>query len=150
MSEQTFPTVRLTIDIHAPLEQVWALMSTPEGVQQWFTRQTFEPQPGGRLEMHVDYGLATTITGTVNIFEPPHRLGFTWHELEAGRAPWPVDTQVLFELQAIEGGTRVILEHSGFEALPAALAMQEFEGHVTGWTRANVLAELKQAVEAGD
>ncbi len=149
MNEQTIPAVRMTIDILAPLERVWDLVSTPEGVRQWFTRQTFEPRPGGRLEMHVDYGVATHITGEVNIYEPPHRLGFTWFEQEAGRAPWPRATQVVFELISIEGGTRITLEHSGFELLPAEYARQEYEAHVTGWERANTLAELKELAEAG-
>ncbi|TAK12071.1 MAG: SRPBCC domain-containing protein [Anaerolineae bacterium] len=148
MTEQTFPTLRMSIDIFAPLEKVWALVSTPEGVRQWFTRQTFEPRPGGRLEMHVDYGTPTTITGEVTVFEPPHRLGFTWKQHEQGHEPWPVDTLVLFLLEAIEGGTRVTLEHSGFDALPGAIAMAEFEAHVDGWTRANTLPELKETAEA--
>lgn len=147
MNQSVFPVVRMSVEINAPIEKVWALVSTPEGVREWFTRQTFEPRPGGRLEMHVNYGVATTITGKVTVFEPPHRLGFTWHEQEEGREPWPVDTLVTLALEEVGAGTRVTLEHSGFDALPSALAMQEFEGHVTGWQRANALEELKAAVE---
>jgi uncharacterized protein YndB with AHSA1/START domain len=148
MSESTFPTVRMSVHIEAPPDRVWALVSTPEGVRQWFTRQTFEPRPGGRLEMHVDYGVPTTITGRVTVFEPMERLAFTWHEHEEGREPWPLDTLVTLTLAPNGTGTQVTLEHSGFEALPAAIAMQEYEGHVTGWQRANALEELKAAAEA--
>lgn len=52
--------------------------------------------------------------GEVLAWEPPHRLLVTWHP---GRAEGPA-TQVEVRFVAVDGGTRVELAHSGWQALP--------------------------------
>jgi uncharacterized protein YndB with AHSA1/START domain len=64
---------------------------------------------GGRFyERYVD-GTEYEI-GRVTAYEPPHVVGFTW------RAPsWALTTQVEIRFSAEGPGTRVELEHHGFE-----------------------------------
>lgn len=52
--------------------------------------------------------------GEVLAWEPPHRFLVTWHP---GRDEGPA-TQVEVRFVAVDGGTRVELAHSGWEALP--------------------------------
>ncbi|MET8007298.1 SRPBCC domain-containing protein [Nonomuraea glycinis] len=78
------------------------------------------PPNGG----HVD-------TGRIVVWEPPHRL--VWADLinPTGR----MEIEVAFT--AVEGGTRVLLEHRGLDTLPPAVAGRIRSGFswniVLGW-----------------
>jgi uncharacterized protein YndB with AHSA1/START domain len=50
--------------------------------------------------------------GRVTAFEPPARVAFTWRQ-----PTWNADTQVEVRFAREADGTRVTLEHSGFERL---------------------------------
>jgi hypothetical protein len=74
----------------------------------------FEPGPGGRLLKSV--GERAFEIGRIAIWEPPARFAFECREAgdEAGPA---TEVEVRFA-PAPGGGTRVTLEHRGFERLP--------------------------------
>jgi len=77
----------------------------------------FEPRPGGRLFEQYDgaQGPRTHVAGTITVWEPGARLAFEWRG--SNFAPGEV-THVVVTFTATEsGGTRVVLEHSGFAAL---------------------------------
>ena len=68
-----------------------------------------ESQVGGRFYEKRGDGTEYEI-GRVTAYEPPSRVAFTW------RAPsWEEITQVDIRFAADAGGTRVELEHSGWE-----------------------------------
>jgi uncharacterized protein YndB with AHSA1/START domain len=143
--------IQFSIQIAAPLEQVWAKLASLEGMNQWFSKNLiFEFRLGGRFQMEVsipgdgDF----TFSGEVVTLDPPRELAFTWREQEKGKSPWPVSTLVSFTLQPTTSGTQVTLTHSGFEQLNSAIAKDEYEGHIEGWARANTLQDLKSVVEA--
>ena len=86
-----------------------------------------EGRVGGRLyERHRDG--AESPWGTVTAWEPPHRVAFSWHpgddESKSG------DVEVRFV--AVDGGTRVELEHRGFARL-GSMARKAFHGYNVGW-----------------
>ncbi|MCW5875861.1 MAG: SRPBCC domain-containing protein [Anaerolineales bacterium] len=144
--------IQFEIDIQAPPAKVWAKMATLEGMNQWLARNlVFEHQVGGRFEMkgNLPGEGPYRFTGEVVTLIPEEELAFTWkHDPEEGTA-WPVATLVTLRLVAVEGGTRVTLTHSGFEALGEAAGKNAYEGHIQGWTIAENLNSLKAAVEAG-
>jgi uncharacterized protein YndB with AHSA1/START domain len=72
--------------------------------------------------------------------EPPNRLAFSW---SAGGAV--VDTRVSFRLEPDGDGTRVLLEHSGFD-VSQPFGEQALRGAEFGW--AKMLKQLA-AVVAG-
>jgi uncharacterized protein YndB with AHSA1/START domain len=77
----------------------------------------FEPRLGGRLfeQYESDDGPRTHVAGTITAWEPGARLEFDWRG--SNFAPGEV-THVVVTFTATEsGGTRVVLEHSGFAAL---------------------------------
>ena len=87
-----------------------------------------EATPGGRFyERFVD-GDELQV-GRVVAFEPPHRIVFTWKDPD-----WSGETEVEVSFVAEGAGTRVTVEHRGFERLgPAADgAARRFGG---GWPR---------------
>ncbi|MCW2745365.1 MAG: hypothetical protein JWM48_1915 [Mycobacterium sp.] len=61
-----------------PVAEVWAAVSTPEGLAHWFPSQVhLEPRPGGAISFSGDPHTAD-IPGEVLVFEPPHHFAFTW------------------------------------------------------------------------
>ena len=80
---------------------------------RWNGELRFEPGVGGRLLKSVG-GQAFEI-GRVRVWEPPARFVFECRE--QGDAAGPC-TEVEVRFAPAEGGTRVTLEHRGFEALP--------------------------------
>src|SRR5262245_42576736 len=74
----------------------------------------FEPGVGGRLLKSIG-GRAFEI-GRVQRWDPPDAFGFECRE--PGDATGPC-TEVEVRFAPAAGGTRVTLEHRGFEALPA-------------------------------
>jgi uncharacterized protein YndB with AHSA1/START domain len=77
-------------------------------------RLAFEPDPPERLvEIGTD-GERFEI-GPVRVWEPPHRLVFGWRQ--AGFAD-DQSTEVSVRFDAVETGTRVTIEHFGWDAIP--------------------------------
>ena len=74
----------------------------------------FEPGSGGRFtEMQAD-GSVFEI-GRIRVWEPPHRLVFSWRQssFTPGQS-----TEVQVRFEPVEDGTRVTVEHFGWERLP--------------------------------
>jgi len=75
----------------------------------------FEPGPGGRLfEQYDDRDVYEV--GKVLVWSPGERLVFEWRlrNFAPGER-----TEVDVRFEGVDGGTRVTLEHRGFDALPA-------------------------------
>jgi uncharacterized protein YndB with AHSA1/START domain len=73
------PAVRFVRRYPHPAERVWAAVSEPEGLAQWFpSRVELEPRAGGRIAFRGDPNLPAETGGTVLAYDPPRRLAFTW------------------------------------------------------------------------
>jgi uncharacterized protein YndB with AHSA1/START domain len=87
-----------------------------------------EPSVGGRLfESFEQGGIPSVIeVGRVRIWEPPHRLSFSWRN--ANFAPHEA-TEVDVRFSATSSGTLVTVTHSGFAMLrPDHPARHELQG----------------------
>lgn len=78
-------------------------------------RLAFEPGEGGRLIETLANGKVFEI-GRITAWEPPNRLAFSWRQ-----ASFPPDlaTEVEVTFEAAGEGTRVCVEHRGFDQVPA-------------------------------
>lgn len=88
-------------------------LSHPQG------RIVFEPRVGGRLLEQVDGDAAPAFElGRIDVWNPPERLVFRMggRDFQRDRSDW---TTVEIRFEAVEAGTRVVLEHRGFAALGA-------------------------------
>jgi uncharacterized protein YndB with AHSA1/START domain len=131
--------VRETVHVDLPPEEAFRLFT--EGINQWWpldegysyggdrSRDIFlEPVEGGRFyERFVD-GDELQV-GTVRVCTPPHRILFTWRSPE-----WQAHTEVDVRFLAEGLGTRLQLEHRGFERLgpDGAATAKRWAG---GWPR---------------
>ena len=142
MPETTTPSVaiRKSADVAVPVETAfrvfteeigsWWPLATKSVGQDEAVDLTVEPGVGGRVYEQVRSGEEHD-WGEILAWEPPHRLVFTWHP---GRgAETGQEVEVTFA--AISDGTRVELEHRGWERLvgPGGEIPSHFE---SGWEEA--------------
>lgn len=104
----------------------WPLASHSVGGDQ-AVACAFEPRVGGRIVETLRSG-DEHVWGKVGVWQPPYRLVFSWHP---GRG---ADTAQEIELRFSpdEGGTRVELEHRGWERL-GSRAAEVRQNYDKGW-----------------
>jgi uncharacterized protein YndB with AHSA1/START domain len=133
-------TIEREIDIAAPPERVWALVTQAEHLGRWFgdAGAAVDLRPGGALAFRwADHGEAD---GRVEIVEPPRRFAFRWRgPAEFGYGAGPLDpensTLVEFTLAPQGEGTRLRVVEQGFAALGGTdeARGRHRDGNVRGW-----------------
>lgn len=121
--QQTAPDrVQLRRVLPASPQRVWSFLTDSGQRALWLAGGRMEPRVGGRVELlfrHADLSSETAptperyramedghlSTGTVTVWEPPQRLGYTWDEGDH-------DSEVLFELLPQGEGTVLTITHS--------------------------------------
>ena len=122
-----------TVTIAAPIDVVWAHLTTAEGLVRWVgPHATADSVPGGVLRWTHPNGAA--VVGRFVKLDPPRRLVFTYGwEGDLMGVP-PESTTVEIALSERDGVTTVRLAHHG---LPPAVV----DDHEHGW--AYFLGELR-------
>ena len=139
-TQTTTPPVRKTVRIRQPVDTAFALFTGR--IAEWWPHTghpvatgvgsspgtvVLEPRPRGRIYQRRDDGVLD-YWGEVTVWEPPHRLVLAWHPTGADTIP----TEVEIVFTAETDGTRVELEHRGWDKLGAAAtaACSEYD---SGW-----------------
>ena len=140
-------TIHKTIDVKRNVETSFALFTA--GIGKWWPLKEgfsfggeradqihLECRQGGRFFERFADGEELQI-GTVTTYEPPARIVFTWQQ-----PGWPRPTEVEVRFAAQGAGTRVTLEHRGWEQAggDASEVGGRYDG---GWT--TVLARYAAA-----
>jgi uncharacterized protein YndB with AHSA1/START domain len=106
MTEQR--CVEVSRQIKASPIDVFRALTHPLDLSLWFCHTAWtDPQPGG--EFRVRWRNGWWARGVFEMVERPRRVAFTWQGKDE-----PGETDVVFELTAMEEGTSVKLTHSGF------------------------------------
>jgi uncharacterized protein YndB with AHSA1/START domain len=135
------------IDISAPIERVWRVLTGEGLVEQWLGCQQFKAELGHVFYMQPDAArrAANDITGAIHCqverMEPPNRFVFTWYYPDQ-----PKKTLVELTLQATPDGTRARLLHSGWGEFDEADVRAVRDTLVGGWT-SYVLPNLRRLSE---
>ena len=137
MSTQTIEAVRKTVTVRAPVEQAWETFTERLGTWWPFVPHSIgheraetaviEGRPGGRFLERIEGG-EEALWGEVVVWEPPARLVVSWHP---GWEPEQA-TELEVRFTAENGGTRVDLEHRGWERLGED-ATGSRAGYESGW-----------------
>ncbi|MFL5296349.1 MAG: SRPBCC family protein [Phenylobacterium sp.] len=114
--------------IRKPVEKVWAALTVPERVADWFTTVEIDPRLAGHYRLRFEGGNGD-MDGEIVGFDPPRLLAHTWpHETHP-------DSVVRYELEPDGEGCRLTLTqtalsrvglnalagwHAFLEALPGA------------------------------
>lgn len=136
-AQGAIPPVLKKLEVVIPLEDAfrrftleigswWPLDSVSVGQRNTQTC-VLEGRPGGRIyEVHTD---GTEVDwGTVDAWEPPARIRCSWH---AGVPPEQAQ-RLAVSFEAADAGTRVELEHTGWEAL-GDMAREGRDAYQRGW-----------------
>jgi uncharacterized protein YndB with AHSA1/START domain len=131
--------IEKSIDVKAPVSRVWRALTDYREFGQWFRvalEGPFVPGKAARGQILYPGYEHLTWVATVQRMEPERLFSFTWH-------PYAVDpkidysseppTLVEFKLEAIPGGTRLVVTESGFAAVPAHRRDEAFRMNDKGW-----------------
>lgn len=102
-SSNTIPDIRQTLVFNAPVQKVWAAVSTSEGIAAWFMPNDFKPEQG--YEFHLEAGPFGKSPCQVTEIDPPNRLSFNWGK----------DWTLTFELKEQGEKTEFTLIHGGWD-----------------------------------
>ena len=137
MSQPMTEVGPITKSIVVPRSPDEAFRLFTEGIASWWPLRThsitdpepetavFEPGVGGRLYERTKAG-EELLWGTVTVWEPPERIGYTWHPGRGEQTAQEVEIRFLPE----GDGTRLELEHRGWERAPEKRA-----GYDEGWDK---------------
>ncbi|MFW6204840.1 MAG: SRPBCC family protein [Actinomycetota bacterium] len=134
-----YGSIEREIYVDATPEVVYAVVSTPEHVREWWPDEAdFEPVPGATGV--ISFGDSSTpeakvVPLTVVEADPPRRFSFRW-AYDEGEAATPANSLlVTFDLVPSGTGTLLRLTETGFRerGWEAAVLDQKYREHVTGW-----------------
>lgn len=91
---------------------VWRAITEPALIAEWLMENDFRPEVGakGNFCMPKKPGFDGQIAFEVQEVDPPNRLVYTW---DSGGS-WG-QTTLIWTLKATQSGTKLTLEHRGFE-----------------------------------
>jgi uncharacterized protein YndB with AHSA1/START domain len=141
-----------TIQIKAPPERVWRALTSAAELSAWFQVMIEgEITSGSEVWMTSVHAEHSGQRFRVRFLEmtPPRRFVWQWHP---GAVDASVDylgeprTTVTFTLEPSEGGTRLSVAETGFDAILLARRAKVYGDNSQGWTE--VLGWLQRYVEA--
>jgi uncharacterized protein YndB with AHSA1/START domain len=133
-----------TVEISHPPAEVWAALTTAEGLSAWFgTEATIDLRPGGTASMRWDNG--HTAEMRVERADEPAVFGYTWHIYGLPDND-PRRTYVEFTLEPAGAGTRLTVVESGFAQLTDEAYQTAYNANSQGW--ASELGELVDYLDA--
>jgi uncharacterized protein YndB with AHSA1/START domain len=129
------------IDIDAPIDVVWTVITDPEHITVWFTDSAeLEVRPGGEGRFGWDVKARhrkTVVNLRVERLEPPHFFSFRWNYPDGDDPSETNAPLVEFSLEARGDATRLRLVESGIDKLARSDEEKEiyFDEHTSGWAR---------------
>ena len=120
-----------------PAQEVWEALVDPRRLAAWFMANDFVAEVGHRFTLDTGEWGATHCE--VLAVEPGRLLRFSWRN-------GPLDTEVTWRLEPEGTGTRLFVEHRGFDP-DAPVQRRAHDGMSQGW-RTAVLAELRRHLDA--
>jgi uncharacterized protein YndB with AHSA1/START domain len=145
LSTTTTDRIEKHVQLRAPRARVWQALADARQFGSWFgvaIEGSFAP--GARVQgrithpgyEHVPFDIA------IERMEPERLMSWRWHpgSVEATDSEAPT-TLVVFELEEVDGGTRLTVVESGFDALPPERRAAAYRGNDDGWTQQMVAIE---------
>ena len=125
--------------LDAPRSRVWRALTDVTQFNAWFGVELQTPfVPGAAVSGKLTFKGYDHLTLQIRIetMEPERHFSFRWH-------PFAIDpnvdysaeptTLVSFTLEDADGGTRLTITESGFDAIPASRRAAAFSSNSAGW-----------------
>ena len=139
MSQSVPDRIQKVITLHAPRARVWKAITDARQLGEWlWLNMSGDVVAGARLSGPVTYPgyEGANVEMLVERVEPQRLVSWRWHpdavdkNVDFSNEPM---TLVTFELEEIEGGTRLTITESGFHQLPVVRRAKAFESNDGGW-----------------
>ena len=100
-----------------PPEDVWAAITDPHALAEWLEPNNHQPIVGHKFEFRCDPGVCGSGVAECEVLEadPPKRLVWQWVHIPRPPQPPCRPMTITWTLLPKEGGTQLILEHTGAE-----------------------------------
>jgi uncharacterized protein YndB with AHSA1/START domain len=128
-------TIRRSIQIDAPRASVWAAITEPAKISEWFGDSTeLAPLAVGTVGSFGWEGYGTFPVEVTGV-EPIDRFAYRWANAPGGTLADDASTLVTFTLEDVDGGTRLTVVETGFDGLSGgtALRRRRLEENRDGW-----------------
>ena len=140
MTTDALDRIDRTIEIDAPLDRVWRVLTTAADLAAWF-HVTVESEiaPGVELWMTSTQPGYEGVRFVARIVEmtAPQRFVWQWHPgavdpaVDYSREPW---TTVTFTLEPSGKGTRLSVSETGFTEISLSRRAKVYADNTGGWT----------------
>jgi uncharacterized protein YndB with AHSA1/START domain len=144
--------VERTVEIAAPAERVWDILTQPQHIGSWFgsgAPATVDLRPDGVMVLEPAPG-ERYVARVVKV-DPPHYFAYRWASAYPDvLADETNSTLVEFRLVAEGATTRLTVCESGFASLTIPAGREDFASHAShsrGWTE--VLDNMAEYIERG-
>ncbi|MDB4908119.1 MAG: vanillate O-demethylase oxidoreductase VanB [Gemmatimonadetes bacterium] len=145
-------TIRKEAVLKAPRARVWRAISDAAEFRTWFKMELDGPISAGSTRrakvLHPGYEHCMFDISFLRV-EPEHHVSWRWHpnavDMSQDYSTEPT-TLVTFDLEDAEGGTKLTIVESGFDALPDSRRDIAFRGNEGGWTgqMKNIIAHVER------
>jgi len=152
MTTDELSRIDRTIEVNAPPEKVWRVLTSAKDLATWF-RVTVEGEiaAGAEIWMTSQYPGHEGTRFAVRITEmtPPRRFAWQWHPgavdpgVDYSREPW---TTVTFTLEPSGKGTRLRVSDTGFTEISLTRRAKVYADNNQGW--AEVIVWIQEYAEA--
>lgn len=133
--------IERTITVSASPEQVWAALTTEEGMRAWFGDiAVIDLRQGGEAAFGWTDD-AMTFQAVIEVVEPYTRFAFTWAAVADTAVDDGPSTLVEFLIDADTNGTTITVIESGFASFPEDVRDHHVNENIRGWK-----SELDQLV----
>jgi uncharacterized protein YndB with AHSA1/START domain len=152
MTDEVLDRIDRTIEVKAPPERVWRVLTTAKDLSAWFkVNIEGEIAPGAEVWMTSKSPGYEGQRFLVRVTEmtPPRRFAWQWHPgavdptVDYTREPW---TTVTFTLEPSGAGTRLSVAETGFNDVSLARRAKVFKDNTQGW--AEVIVWIQNYAEA--
>jgi len=124
--------IERTIELPQRPEQVWAALTTADGLSGWFGTVTdIDLRPGADFDLHFEKEEHTAHLRIAAV-EPPRRFAYTWALITLPQDD-PRRTHVEFLLEPNDGGTRLTVTETGFAQAPGEQGIEAHRMNTGGW-----------------
>jgi uncharacterized protein YndB with AHSA1/START domain len=152
MTDHVLDRIDRTIEVNAPPDRVWRVLTTAKDLSAWF-KVNIE----GEIAPGAEVWMTSTSPGyegqrflvRVTEMTPPRRFAWRWHPgavdptVDYTREPW---TTVTFTLEPSGAGTRLSVAETGFNDVSLARRAKVFKDNTQGW--AEVIVWIQKYAEA--
>ncbi|MCC7206284.1 MAG: SRPBCC domain-containing protein [Anaerolineae bacterium] len=136
-------TVERNVWIKATRDRVWQAITTAEQIQQWWGGEDHWEISALQVGGVIKFGDPTDLMiATIAVCDPPRQFSIEWPPQAQYHTTAMTTTYILDEEN---GGTRVTVRETGFEALPDDIREKRFDSTSAGYEQ--VLADLKRYLE---